>query len=116
MSSFTDTGVYGIMANLVTQRTNELGIRIALGADPSHIRGLVIRHGSRLIGAGLLIGVLGSLAVTRVIQSALFGMSPTDPLTFTVAAILLGAIALLACYIPAWRASRIDAIAALRHD
>jgi putative ABC transport system permease protein len=107
-------GVYGVMANVVSQRSNELGIRIALGADPGQIRRLVIRHGGVLIGIGLAAGIAVSLAVTRVIGSFLFGTSPTDLLTFVLGIILLGGAALLACYIPAWRASRIDAVVALR--
>jgi ABC-type antimicrobial peptide transport system permease subunit len=107
-------GVYGVMANVVNQRTNELGIRIALGAHPRQIRRLVIRHGGVLIGTGLIIGIVLSLGLTRIIRSFLFGTSPTDPLTFAAGIILLGGVALIACYIPAWRASRIDAVVALR--
>jgi ABC-type antimicrobial peptide transport system permease subunit len=102
------------MANVVNQRTNELGIRIALGAHPRQIRRLVIRHGGVLIGTGLIIGIVLSLGLTRIIRSFLFGTSPTDPLTFAAGIILLGGVALIACYIPAWRASRIDAVVALR--
>jgi len=108
-------GVYGVMANVVSQRFNEFGIRIALGADSGQIRRLVIRHGGVLIGIGLVLGIVVSIAVTRVIQSFLFGTSATDPVTFMVGVVLLGGVAFLACYIPAWRASRIDAIVALRH-
>jgi putative ABC transport system permease protein len=108
-------GVYGVMSNVVTQRFNELGIRIALGANPGQIRRLVIRRGCILIGIGLTAGVAMSIAVTRVIRSFLFGTSATDPPTFAIGLILLGGVALLACYIPARRASNIDAIAALRH-
>jgi ABC-type antimicrobial peptide transport system permease subunit len=109
-------GVYGVMANVVTQRFNELGIRVALGANPGQIRGLVIRHGSVLIGMGLFSGVLVSFAVTRVLRSFLFGVSPTDPLSFLLGILLVGGIAIVACYIPARRASHIDAIIALRHN
>jgi len=104
-----------VMANVVSQRFNEFGIRIALGADSGQIRRLVIRHGGVLIGIGLVLGIVVSIAVTRVIQSFLFGTSATDPVTFMVGVVLLGGVAFLACYIPAWRASRIDAIVALRH-
>jgi putative ABC transport system permease protein len=107
-------GIYGVMAHFVTQRSNEFGIRIALGANPRQIRGLVIRHGGVLIGTGLFSGVAVALALTRVIRSLLFGASATDPLTFFLGVIGLGGVALLACYIPAWRASRTDALAALR--
>jgi len=108
-------GVYGVMSNVVSQRFTEFGIRIALGARPSEIRRLVIRRGSVLIGSGLVAGIIVSLAMTRVLRSFLFGASATDPLTFVVGILLLGGVAFLACYIPAWRASRIDALGALRH-
>jgi predicted lysophospholipase L1 biosynthesis ABC-type transport system permease subunit len=109
-------GVYGVMSSTVKQRSSELGIRIALGASPRQIRRLVIGQGSALIGIGLLIGVVSSIGVTRVLRSFLFGTSPTDPLTFILGIGLLAGVALLACYLPARRASRIDALTALRHD
>ncbi len=109
-------GVYGVMAQVVSDRTNEIGIRIALGADRGRVRSLMIRQGGRLVGIGLLFGLLGSLALTRVIRSSLFGVSASDPLTFALATGLLGGIALLACYLPARRASRIDPMLALRHE
>jgi hypothetical protein len=108
-------GVYGVMSNVVSQRFIEFGIRMALGARPREIRHLVIRRAGVLIGSGLLVGIVVSLAMTRVLHSFLFGASATDPLTFIVGILLLGGVAFLACYIPAWRASRIDAIRALRH-
>jgi putative ABC transport system permease protein len=109
-------GVYGVMAQVVSQRTNEIGIRMALGADHRQVRGLIVRRGAWLIGIGLVAGVFGALAITRVIRSALFGVAPTDPYTFLAAAAILGSIALLACYVPARRASRVDPMLALRHD
>ena len=109
-------GIYGIMAQVVSQRTNEIGIRMALGADSRQVRSLVLRQGGRLIAIGLLIGTLGALALTRVIRSSLFGITATDPATFAAAAVLLGGIALVACYLPARRASRIDPMLALRHE
>ena len=108
-------GVYGVMSNLVSQRFNELGIRIAIGAEPRQIRNLVIRRGSFLIGVGLLMGTVLSLALARVIRSLLFGTSTTDPIAFGLGVLLLGAAGFLACYLPARRASRIDPIVALRH-
>jgi ABC-type antimicrobial peptide transport system permease subunit len=98
------------------ENDNEIGIRMALGADGSRVRALVLRQGLFLIAAGLILGVFGALAVTRVIQSSLFGVAPTDPLTLSAAAVVLGAIALAACYLPARRASRIDPMQALRHE
>jgi ABC-type antimicrobial peptide transport system permease subunit len=109
-------GVYGVMAQTVNQRTNEIGIRMALGANTSDVRRLVIRHGCVIIATGLLVGTLGALAVTRVLRSYLLGLSPTDPLTFLLGLGVLGIIALLACYVPARRASRIDPMLALRHE
>jgi len=109
-------GVYGVMANVVSQRTSELGIRMALGANRKQIRRLVLRRGGLLVGIGLAAGVVMSLAVTRVIRSMLLGASPTDPFTFLAGIVLLGGVGLLACYLPAWRASRIDPIIALRHQ
>jgi putative ABC transport system permease protein len=109
-------GVYGMMAHTVRNRFNELGIRIALGANPGQIRRLVIRRGVKLVGVGMLAGIILSVALTRVVRSLLFGASATDPTTFVLGVLLLGGVALLACYIPAWRASRIDAVTALRHD
>jgi putative ABC transport system permease protein len=108
-------GVYGVMCNMVSQRLNELGIRIAVGAEPRQIRSLVIRRGGFLIGTGLLAGTLLSLAMTRIIRSFLFGASSTDPLAFGLGIVLLGGAAFVACYVPARRASRIDPVVALRH-
>jgi putative ABC transport system permease protein len=107
-------GVYGVVASLVNQRFNEFGIRIALGANPRQILRLVIRHGCVLMGTGMAAGVAVSLAITRAIRCFLFGTSPTDPVTFILAVMLLGTVGLFACYLPARRASRIDAIVALR--
>jgi ABC-type antimicrobial peptide transport system permease subunit len=101
-------GVYGVMANIVNQRFHEFGIRMALGADPWQIRRLVIRYGGLIIVIGLTVGLAISLALTRVLQSFLFGASATDPLMLIAGVLLLGGVALLACYIPARRASRID--------
>jgi putative ABC transport system permease protein len=109
-------GVFGVLSFVVAQRTRELGIRMALGAAPGDVRRMVIVYGGRLATAGLVIGLLGSLALTRLISKLLFGVAPTDPLTFTsVSAILLG-IGVLASWIPARRATRIDPITALRSD
>jgi putative ABC transport system permease protein len=109
-------GVFGVLSFIVSQRTRELGIRMALGAAPSDVRRMVVAYGGRLALAGLLIGLAGSFALTRLIASMLFGIEPTDPVTFgAVSAILLG-IGLVASWLPARRATKIDPIAALRSD
>ncbi len=107
-------GIYGIMAHSVSQRTNEIGIRIALGAGSSQVLGLILRRGMILIGIGLAVGFGASVGLTRLIQAQLWGVQATDPLTFTVVIFGLGAIALLACYVPARRALRVDPAVALR--
>lgn len=109
-------GIYGVMAYSVQQRTQEIGIRMTLGASPENVRGMVVRQGMLLAGIGVVIGVAGGLATTRVMRSLLFGVKPWDPLMFAVTAILLALIALLACYVPARRASRVDPLIALRYE
>jgi predicted permease len=109
-------GIYGLMAYGVSQRTHEIGIRMALGAQRRDVLRLVISDGAKLAFAGIVIGVLGALALTRLMTSLLFEVAPTDTATFTGVAILLGAVALLACYIPARRAMRVDPMVALRYE
>lgn len=109
-------GIYGVLAYMVMQQTHEMGIRMALGAQRRHILALVVRQGMRLVIAGAAIGVVGAWAVTRLMQSLLYGVAPADPLTFIVVTALLSGTALLACYIPALRAARIDPMAALRYE
>jgi putative ABC transport system permease protein len=109
-------GIYGVIAYSVQQRTSEIGIRMTLGASPQNVRRMVVRQGMLLALIGVLIGVAGGLAITRVMSSLLFGVKPWDPLMFTVTAILLALVALLACYLPALRASRVDPMAALRYE
>jgi putative ABC transport system permease protein len=107
-------GVYGVISYFVSQQTREIGIRMALGADRSTILRSVLAHGLRLTFLGVAIGTTGSLALTRFLGSLLFGISPTDPLTFIGVAVILSAIAMSACYVPARRAMRVDPLVALR--
>src|SRR5262245_37210229 len=107
-------GIFGIMAHAVMQRRNEIGIRIALGASAANVLRLVLRHGLLLVTMGLGFGVAAALVITRVIQTFLWGVTPTDPVTFMVVTVALAALALIACYVPARRALRIDPIIALR--
>lgn len=107
-------GLYGVLAYTVTQRTPEIGIRMALGAQRSEILRLVLRHGMWLAGGGVLLGLTGALAITRVMRSLLFGISPLDSVTFTAVSLLLMLVALLACWLPARRAARVQPMVALR--
>jgi predicted permease len=109
-------GLYGVIAYSVSQRTREIGIRVALGAERRHVIRLVLSEGMAVILAGLAIGLAASLLLTRFLASLLFGVSPTDALTFASVAVLLGAVALLACYVPARRAMRVDPMLALRYE
>jgi putative ABC transport system permease protein len=109
-------GVFGVMAYSVSRRTREIGVRVALGARSADVVSMVLRQGLRTILVGIVIGVAGALALTRAIQSLLFGVSASDPLTFCAVVVLLLTIALLACYIPARRAAKVDPIVALRYE
>jgi putative ABC transport system permease protein len=109
-------GMYGVMAYSVAQRTGEIGVRMALGASPRSVLRLVLGQGLWATVAGIAIGILGSFALTRTMASLLFGLSPTDPLTFAGVAVLLAFVALLASYIPARRAMRVDPMVALRYE
>jgi predicted permease len=109
-------GVYGVMAYSVSQRTHEIGVRIALGARPDAILRLVIRQALILAALGIAIGLVGAFALTRVMSSLLFGVSATDLLTFVITSLLLGSMALMASYIPARRAAKVDPIATLQHE
>ena len=109
------TGVYAMLAFSVAQRRREIAVRLALGADPPGIRRLVLRNGLGLAVAGVVAGTVAALAATRVLSSLLFGVGPTDPLTFTAAALALLGVATLACYLPARHASRLDPIVILRN-
>jgi putative ABC transport system permease protein len=109
-------GLYGMISYTTAQRTHEIGIRMALGARTGDVLRLVIGQGIKLALIGAMIGMGGALVVTRLMKSLLFGVSAIDPLTFVVVAMALTLVALAACWLPAWRATRIDPIAALRHD
>jgi predicted permease len=109
-------GIYGVMAYFVTQRTREIGVRIALGAQWSDVLKLILRSGMGLVALGLAIGLFGALALTRLMSSLLFEVSPTDPLTFAAVALCVVLAALLACFIPARRAIRVDPLIALRYE
>ena len=109
-------GVYGVTAHSVSVRTKEIGIRMALGAEPERVASLVLREGLKLVTFGVLLGVAGALALTRVLQSQLFEVSPTDPLTFVLTALILISIGAAACYLPARRATRVDPLKTLRSE
>jgi putative ABC transport system permease protein len=109
-------GLYGVLGVMVAQRRREIGIRMALGAARSDILKMILSRGMKLMLGGLLIGLLMALVMTRWIASLLFGVSPADPLTFLLVALLLAGVALFACYLPARRATKVDPIAAMRPE
>ena len=109
-------GIYGVMSNAVTQRTQEIGIRLALGARTTDVLSLIIRDGLVLVCIGVALGLAGAYALTRLMTTLLFGVTPTDGLTIGVVSAVLIAVALLACFIPARRATRVDPLVALRYE
>jgi putative ABC transport system permease protein len=109
-------GIYGIVAHSVTRRTHEIGVRMSLGAHPKKIAGMVLGRTLMLGGAGVAIGAGGSLALTRLLRTMLYGVSATDPTVFVAASVVLLVVASLAAYIPARRAARVDPLVALRHE
>jgi putative ABC transport system permease protein len=109
-------GIYGVLSYSVTQRTSEIGIRMALGAQAPQVLKLVLRQGMLLAGVGVLVGVAIALPITRFASSLLYGVSAWDPVTYISITLLLMAVAFLACYVPARRATRIDPLVALRFE
>jgi ABC-type antimicrobial peptide transport system permease subunit len=109
-------GIYGLMAYSVAERTREIGIRMALGAGSREVLKMVMRHALLLVGLGLTIGLVAAFALTRLIRSGLYGVTPTDPATYAGISVLLIAVAIAACWIPTMRAIRIDPTVALRYE
>jgi putative ABC transport system permease protein len=109
-------GVFGVMAYSVSRRTREIGVRIALGAQSRDVLAMILAQGLRTIAIGIGVGLIGSLALARIVQSLLFGINATDPLTLAAVVALLVAAALWACYLPARRAAKVDPMVALRYE
>jgi ABC-type antimicrobial peptide transport system permease subunit len=109
-------GIYGLLSHAVAQRTQEMGIRMALGAQVSDVLKLVLKQGMMLVLVGEAIGLVGALALTRLIRGLLFGVTPNDATTFVVVIGILSVVALLACYLPARRATKVDPLIALRYE
>jgi ABC-type antimicrobial peptide transport system permease subunit len=109
-------GIYGVISYMVSERTHEIGIRLALGADRRSIVHMVLRQGLRLATAGAAVGLVGAVVVSYLMTGLLYGVRPTDPVTFTFLALVLIGVALLACSVPARRALRVDPLIALRYE
>jgi len=109
-------GIYGVLAYSVVQRTQEVGIRMALGASRASVLGLIVRQGMTLVGIGVCIGIVGALGLARLMASLLFGVQASDPLTFAAATLVLAAVAFVATYLPAHRATAVDPVVALRYE
>jgi putative ABC transport system permease protein len=114
--ALASVGVYGVLSYSVSQRTQEIGVRMALGASRGSVFGLFVTDGAKLAAVGIVVGILGALAVTRVIASLLYNVSATDPLSFIATAAFLALVALLASYVPARRATGVDPMVALRAE
>ena len=109
-------GIYGVLAHSVSQRTKEIGIRMALGAEPSRVLIQTLWHGGKMVVVGLAAGVLGAVWLGRLVSSFLYGVAPTDPNVFALVLVLLTTVALVACVIPSRRATQINAVTALRQE
>jgi putative ABC transport system permease protein len=109
-------GIYGVMSYSVNERTHEIGVRMALGAQRANVLGLVTKLGLKLTGIGVGIGILLALGLTRLMSTILYGVKPSDPITYAAVALGLGCVAMLACFIPARRASKVDPMVALRYE
>jgi ABC-type antimicrobial peptide transport system permease subunit len=109
-------GVYGVLSYSVSQRTQEIGVRVALGADRRDVLRLVVGQGARLAAVGVVVGIVGALGVTQFVKTLLYNVTPSDPLSFTLVASFLTAVAIVASYVPARRAMAVDPIIALRNE
>src|SRR5262249_18177084 len=109
-------GLYGVVAYSVSQRTREIGLRMAIGASPGHVLGMILGGGMRLAMLGVVIGIVGALLLARLVQTMLFEVAPYDPTSYTATAALLLAIAALACFVPARRAMRVDPLIAMQSE
>jgi putative ABC transport system permease protein len=109
-------GIYGVVSYTVAQRTREIGVRLALGADMGDIARMVLGEGVRRTGVGIAIGLAGALAASRAVRGMLYGVGATDPVTYAAVVALLVAVTVAACLLPAWRAARVSPLAALRED
>jgi hypothetical protein len=109
-------GLYGVLAQTVVERRREIGVRMALGANPGHITEMMLRNGLLLVAIGIGIGLIGAIGASRLMESMLFQVAPTDPVTFVAVSLLFAAVAVVACLLPAWRAVRVDPVTVLQAE